>query len=123
MSEVQLKSQPETGGADGAEPRPGQRLARTVPGGRPRVLPVLLTVLAAVIACVLGRAMWNAYMGVPWTRDATVRDYVVAMAPEVAGQTDDDTAAPAQRPSHRDALRPTSPSMRRSAPPPTRARP
>ena len=31
-------------------------------------------------------AMWNAYMGAPWTRDSTVRTYVVTMAPEVAGR-------------------------------------
>jgi RND family efflux transporter MFP subunit len=35
---------------------------------------------------VLGRAMWDAYMGAPWTRDGTVRAYVVTMAPEVAGR-------------------------------------
>jgi RND family efflux transporter MFP subunit len=29
--------------------------------------------------------MWDAYMGAPWTRDGTVRVYVVTMAPEVAG--------------------------------------
>jgi multidrug resistance efflux pump len=34
----------------------------------------------------LGRAMWDAYMGAPWTRDGTVRAYVVTMAPEVAGR-------------------------------------
>jgi RND family efflux transporter MFP subunit len=37
------------------------------------------------IAAALGWATWNAYMGTPWTRDATVRTYVVTMAPEVAG--------------------------------------
>ena len=30
--------------------------------------------------------MWNAYMVAPWTRDGTVRAYVVTMAPEVAGR-------------------------------------
>jgi RND family efflux transporter MFP subunit len=30
--------------------------------------------------------MWDAYMGAPWTRDSTVRTYVVTMAPEVAGR-------------------------------------
>jgi multidrug resistance efflux pump len=30
--------------------------------------------------------MWVAYIGSPWTRDATVRAYVVTMAPEVAGR-------------------------------------
>jgi multidrug resistance efflux pump len=30
--------------------------------------------------------MWQAYMAAPWTRDGTVRAYVVTMAPEVAGR-------------------------------------
>jgi multidrug resistance efflux pump len=30
--------------------------------------------------------MWDVYMGAPWTRDATVRAYVVRIAPEVAGR-------------------------------------
>ena len=30
--------------------------------------------------------MWGVYMGSPWTRDATVRAYVITMAPEVAGR-------------------------------------
>jgi multidrug resistance efflux pump len=30
--------------------------------------------------------MWNVYMAAPWTRDATVRVYIVTMAPQVAGQ-------------------------------------
>jgi RND family efflux transporter MFP subunit len=30
--------------------------------------------------------MWSAYMGAPWTRDGTVRAYVVTMAPEIAGR-------------------------------------
>ena len=51
-----------------------------------RVLPVLITLLVATIAGVLGWAMWDAYMGAPWTRDGTVRAYVVTMAPQVAGQ-------------------------------------
>jgi multidrug resistance efflux pump len=28
----------------------------------------------------------DAYMGAPWTRDGTVRVYIVTMAPQVAGQ-------------------------------------
>jgi len=38
------------------------------------------------VAIALGWAMWTAYMGAPWTRDGTVRAYVVTMAPEVAGR-------------------------------------
>jgi RND family efflux transporter MFP subunit len=30
--------------------------------------------------------MWQAYMAAPWTRDGTVRAYVVSIAPEVAGR-------------------------------------
>ena len=30
--------------------------------------------------------MWDAYMGAPWTRDGTVRAYVVTMAPEIEGR-------------------------------------
>jgi multidrug resistance efflux pump len=43
----------------------------------------LATVALAVL---LGWAMWGVYMGAPWTRDATVRAYVVTTAPEVAGR-------------------------------------
>jgi RND family efflux transporter MFP subunit len=47
----------------------------------------LLSTLATIgVAVVLGRAMWDAYMGAPWTSDGTVRVYVVMMAPEVAGR-------------------------------------
>ena len=50
-----------------------------------RIMPVLLTAFVVAIAASLGWAMWGAYMGAPWTRDGTVRAYVVTMAPEVAG--------------------------------------
>src|SRR5262249_39943989 len=51
-----------------------------------RIVPVLITLATTAAAMVLGWAMWNAYMGAPWTRDGTVRNYVVTMAPEVAGR-------------------------------------
>ena len=51
-----------------------------------RVIPLLITLAAIGIAIGLGRAMWNAYMGAPWTRDGVVRAYVVTMAPEIAGR-------------------------------------
>lgn len=53
---------------------------------RLRVVPVLITLGTAGLATLLSFAMWNAYMGAPWTRDGTVRAYVVVMAPEVAGR-------------------------------------
>ena len=51
-----------------------------------RALPVLLTVLALLLAGLLAWAAWQVYMAAPWTRDGTVRAYVVTMAPEVAGR-------------------------------------
>ena len=61
------------------------------PSGEPakrrrRILPFLITLAAVALAGVLGWATWGIYMGSPWTRDATVRAYVVTMAPEVAGR-------------------------------------
>ena len=46
----------------------------------------LVTLATVALAGALGLAAWAAYMGAPWTRDATVRAYVVTMAPEVAGR-------------------------------------
>ena len=51
-----------------------------------RVGPFLITLTTAAIAGLLGWAMWGAYMGAPWTRDATVRASVVTMASEVSGR-------------------------------------
>ncbi|HUO00411.1 MAG TPA: HlyD family secretion protein [Bradyrhizobium sp.] len=53
---------------------------------RARIIPLSITLATIAIAVVLGWAMWNAYMVAPWTRDSTIRTYVVAMAPEVAGR-------------------------------------
>jgi len=50
-----------------------------------RIVPLLITFATTALAGVLGWAMWEAYMGAPWTRDGTVRAYVVTMVPEVAG--------------------------------------
>src|SRR5262244_3458977 len=68
-----------------AEPAPPPE-ART-PAKRPvRIMPFLITLVTTALAGLLGWAMWSVYMGAPWTRDATVRAYVVTMAPEVAGR-------------------------------------
>ena len=53
---------------------------------RIRMIPFLITLGTLALAAVLGSAAWGAYMGAPWTRDATVRAYVVTKAPEVAGR-------------------------------------
>jgi multidrug resistance efflux pump len=49
-------------------------------------LPVLATLAVVALAALLGWAAWQYYMGTPWTRDGTVRAYVVKVAPEVAGE-------------------------------------
>jgi multidrug resistance efflux pump len=51
-----------------------------------RVLPVLMTLLVLGVAGVLAWAAWQRYMAAPWTRDGTVRAYVVTVSPEVAGR-------------------------------------
>ena len=50
------------------------------------IRPVLITLAAVALAGLLGWTMWGVYMEAPWTRNATVRAYVVTMAPEVAGR-------------------------------------
>ena len=60
--------------------------SRTITSRRMEIGPFLITLATVALAALLGWAMWNVYMGAPWTRDATVRAYVVTMAPEVAGR-------------------------------------
>jgi multidrug resistance efflux pump len=51
-----------------------------------RTIAVLITVASVAAAAAAGQNMWRAYVEAPWTRDATVRAYVVTMAPEVSGR-------------------------------------
>jgi multidrug resistance efflux pump len=53
---------------------------------RMRAVPIAITLAATALAIGLGALMWEAYIAAPWTRDATVRTYVVTIAPEVAGR-------------------------------------
>src|SRR6202166_1313325 len=53
---------------------------------RLHLAPILITLGMVAVAALLAWATWQAYMGSPWTRDGTVRAYVVTMAPEVAGR-------------------------------------
>ena len=62
-----------------ARPAVLQRLARAL-------LSVLLTLGAFAVAAYTGWIAWRVYMETPWTRDGTVRAYVVTIAPEVAGR-------------------------------------
>ena len=86
MSDIQLKSEqeqvrPERG--DGVLSPPGGRNKRR---SRIRAVPVLVTLGTVALAALLSYAMWRAYVAAPWTRDGTVRVYVVTLAPEVAGR-------------------------------------
>ena len=75
MSALQLKSAP------AAQPPVGDIIRP-----RRRLIPLLVTLITVAIAVPLSWAMWKVYMEAPWTRDSTVRAYVVTMAPEVAGR-------------------------------------
>jgi multidrug resistance efflux pump len=86
MADTELRSREKlVPGAPAADRLPTPEVR---PPGRSRfrLLPILITLIVLAMAVVLGRAMWDAYMGAPWTRDGTVRAYVVTMAPQVAGQ-------------------------------------
>jgi len=85
MSSVELKSEYARKSEGSAVPRP---LASTQDdtNWRITIAPILLTLGIVTVAALLAWAMWQAYMGAPWTPDSTVRAYVVTMAPEVAGR-------------------------------------
>src|ERR1700677_2074938 len=61
------------------EPRRPHRLGR-------RATAVCVTLASVAVAAILGRSTWRAYVETPWTRDGTVRAYVVTMAPEISGR-------------------------------------
>lgn len=50
------------------------------------VLRVLATLAVVAIAGALCWETWLTYMATPWTRDGTVRAYVVTLAPQVSGR-------------------------------------
>jgi multidrug resistance efflux pump len=88
MSDANVKSRREAEAesplpAPSPEPEPAPRAGRR---RRFRIFPLLIALAVIAAAVALGLAMWDAYMGAPWTRDGTVRAYVVTMAPEVAGR-------------------------------------
>jgi multidrug resistance efflux pump len=85
LTEVTSKSARAPNPGDTAAPAPAPD-SRIPARRRMRMFPLLITLGPLALAAVLGSAAWGAYMGAPWTRDATVRAYVVTMAPEVAGR-------------------------------------
>jgi multidrug resistance efflux pump len=58
----------------------------SAPASRLRAVPALVTLIALVLAGTGIWAMWQAYMAAPWTRDGTVRAYIVTITPEVSGR-------------------------------------
>jgi multidrug resistance efflux pump len=85
ISEVKSKRSETADDWDETVPSPPPA-SRAVARRHIEVGPFLITLAAVALAGLLGWAMWDVYMGAPWTRDATVRAYVIAMAPEVAGR-------------------------------------
>jgi RND family efflux transporter MFP subunit len=53
---------------------------------RLRLLPILATLAVAAIGTAASALLWQTYMGRPWTRDGTVRAFVVTLAPGISGQ-------------------------------------
>ena len=66
-------------------PRAPPAAADLAPTRRLHAVPVLVTLVGLVLAGIATWAMWQAYMAAPWTRDGTVRAYVVTITPEVSG--------------------------------------
>jgi len=84
MADVETEAKRDAPAGDVEIKPPTSRDAATRPPRR--LVPLLLTAVAVALAAWLGSVAWNIYMGAPWTRDGTVRAYVVTMAPEVAGR-------------------------------------
>jgi multidrug resistance efflux pump len=81
----------DTGAAAGiqvrdAPPVPPIPPAALAPARRSRAVPVILTLIGLGLATIASWAMWQAYMAAPWTRDGTVRAYVVTVTPEISGR-------------------------------------
>src|SRR3984885_14057544 len=56
------------------------------PVKRLHAVPVLITLIVLGLAGIAAWATWQAYIAAPWTRDGTVRAYVVTITPEVSGR-------------------------------------
>jgi multidrug resistance efflux pump len=86
MSPIELRSERVAGEGDGNDTPRQVVIERDNAKSRIRLAPILMTLGAVAVAALLVWATWKAYMVAPWTRDGTVRVYVVTMAPEVAGR-------------------------------------
>ncbi len=87
MASVELRSESERARqGDRGDLPPAVATDRDIIKSRMRFAPILITLGTVAVAALLAWATWQVYMGSPWTRDGTVRAYVVTMAPEVAGR-------------------------------------
>jgi RND family efflux transporter MFP subunit len=86
MSNVELSlprlTKNDNGG--GVPSPPNRRVSKQM--SRRWIARFLITIGTALVSILLTWAMWEAYLGAPWTRDGQVRAYVVTMASEVAGR-------------------------------------
>ncbi len=85
LSSVELRSE-HAGQSDEGNVPPHVASDRDFVKSHMRVVPMLITLGAVAVAALLAWATWQVYMAAPWTRDGTVRAYVVTTAPEVAGR-------------------------------------
>jgi hypothetical protein len=93
-AEITAKGEASTGGQtppSKPSPKPATETADvsrrpTTATLRRRTVSLLITLASVALSVVLGQAMWRAYVESPWTRDGTVRAYVVTMAPEISGR-------------------------------------
>jgi RND family efflux transporter MFP subunit len=86
MVDVETRAKQGVAASDTTGGAAASRAAAPPPRRRRHFIPLLITAVAVVLAVWLGTMAWNVYMGAPWTRDGTVRAYVVTMAPEIAGR-------------------------------------
>jgi multidrug resistance efflux pump len=86
MSSIKLRAERVVSPGDENEGPRHVATARDNIKSRIPLAPILVTLSAVAVAALLAWAMWDAYMVAPWTRDGTVRVYIVTTAPEVAGR-------------------------------------
>jgi RND family efflux transporter MFP subunit len=86
MSYGDVKAKSRASEGVGKDARADRQPRRERRGMLLRSMKLLITLAALALAVPLSMRMWRDYMETPWTRDGSVRVYVVAMAPEVGGR-------------------------------------
>jgi multidrug resistance efflux pump len=79
-ADVKIRTQPRV------LPPPAPAAGGLEPARHLHAVPVLVTLIALVLAGIATWGLWQAYVAAPWTRDGTVRAYVVTVTPEVSGR-------------------------------------